>query len=586
MLENLVLTDVLSFVAQKDSTNPQTAVKLTWESVFFADNGYKVQISSDRVNWVDLNTTALAGQSQTVLNGAKLAYAIDSQGTNTVNVEGLTAGTVYYFQIKAAATSENSESIAWSVAGVTTGATVGQRTIQDFGVRMKQPGELAVGQIATGGTLAVTQTATVLTWALPAGVPATPAVPRVTATGMGGGALPTGANFDNNLGNTFGDYYVIEYRIAGTDTWAVLPQGSSVPSQGGTPRIQTDFDERGTYINGINLQGARTTSVNIIGLAFYTTYEFRMMAKAVGSEDATEWSAVISVTTLQGNGVGMIGGLPAASDFTTQNREASKAKNFKADTSTATSITLTWDAVVGMQYEGSEGVATSTTIDCSAQFYVIRYRAVGSGTWTAWGPTSSTSANVQLDHFANNLSFLSEFYSIKGTMVTITGLTEGQEYEFQIKALAAFGGGGDTYHYMPGIGSPPTATANGVQADWSNTLLATPETLPPPVVPNAPNNVTAVLFGNETNNTISFTWTAPVVDPTHDIVEGYNVAYRFNGGTWLGADSSAIVGTTVSISLAGLMEDSEYEFEILIQAKNAGGVSDWVGLKGFLTTVG
>jgi hypothetical protein len=557
MLENTVLTNVFPFTAVGDS-NPQTEVKLAWTPVDGATNGYKIQISSDRVNWVDLSTTALSGQTgdKAALNGAKLSGEIDTQ-MDTMNVEGLTAGTVYYFRIKAAGTSENSESVAWSITNITTEPSAGQRLITGFGIREKTPGSNAEGTTGVGFQ-AVTQTAAVLKWTLPAGVPVTPAVEKVTAPEMTGGTMPGMADFSNNLGDTFSDYYVIEYRKAGDEAWAELPLGSSVPSQGGTPRIQTNFDERAIYINGINLQGARTTQANIIGLASNASYEFRMMAKAVDGNEATDWSPIVSVTT------GYAAGLYASAALSTD-REATKAKNFKVDSSTATTIALTWDGVVGPNGN-------------AAQLYVIRYREAGTDTWYTWGPNTTA---VALDNLSNSgLSGLTPFYQIQGTATTITGLSEGQEYEFQIKAIAKFGGGGDTYHYAQGIGD-----GGGVQADWSDTLTAKAELVLPPALPNPPNAVTAVTFGSVAGVNVSYTWTAPATDASHDAVDSYTVAYRFDGGEWQAANSAWIVGTTVNISLDGLEPETDYGIDVLVQAKNAGGVSNWVGLtNGFITT--
>jgi hypothetical protein len=507
------------------------------------------------VNWVDLSTTALTGQPQAVLDGAKLSGEIDTQEIDTINVEGLTAGTVYYFQIKAVDTAEATGSLAWSIASVTTDPSAGQRLIQGFGTLIKPAGTPGCGT-APYRIPALSQSAVVLKWDAVDGVePPVGGVPLNLTPTLG--ELEAA---DTNLGDQFSDFFEIQYRVAG-GTWATLAVGGS------GPRINPDYLANTTG----PLMGARTTQACIVGLANGTTYEFRMMAKAVGTHAATEWSEIFVVTTTPGAGVNSGLNLPGGAN--NDDRECAKVRNLDVSSSTATSITLSWDP--------PGGSANGNTAASRVQFYIIRYREAGTGTWYTWGPSTAKTA---LDYLDNNAYSPYDFFEIKGTVATVTGLTEGTEYEFQVKALARFGGGGDLFSGSPGIGDGFGASLNGVQPDWCSTITGTAEDLTPVIV-NAPNTVSAVTYVSETGNTISFSWTAPAMDASHDDADGYNVVYRLNGGDWLAVDSASVEDTTVVISLAGLESGIENEIEVLVQAKNGGGVSDWVGLAGFITPV-
>ena len=153
-------------------------------------------------------------------------------------------------------------------------------------------------------------------------------------------------------------------------------------------------------------------------------------------------------------------------------------------------------------------------------------------TWTA--PASGdTPTGYQYRRMAGGLS--SDWMATSSdTTQTVTGLTNGTEYTFEVRAMNAAGTG-------------PAASAT-----------ATPMAPAEPVAPSAPQNLAAA--GGDAQ--VTLTWTAPA---SGDTPTGYQ--YRVTGagvsGQWM-ATSSATTQT-----VTGLTNGTEYTFEV--RAMNAAG---------------
>ena len=150
-------------------------------------------------------------------------------------------------------------------------------------------------------------------------------------------------------------------------------------------------------------------------------------------------------------------------------------------------------------------IALTWTASSGASSYDVSYQVAGSSTWTDFGQVSSASA-------------------------TVTGLTAGSSYVFQIVAIGIYG-------------SSPPITTTSVKTNG----LATP-----------PSNLQ---LGVMTTNTAPLTWNAST-DAT-----SYNVLYQPSGGSWTLAQNVA----TTNYTVGGLNNGTTYTFEVV--AVNAYGTS-------------
>ena len=120
--------------------------------------------------------------------------------------------------------------------------------------------------------------------------------------------------------------------------------------------------------------------------------------------------------------------------------------------------------------------------------------------------------------------------------VIITGLTNGDSYEFQVQARNA-------------IGASP----------WSTSAYATPQT-----VPGIPQNLQAAAGDGQ----VTLTWSAPASNGGSAILD-YAYDYREAGGTW-----SAPITAASGVVVSGLTNGTAYEFRV--RARNANGSSPWL----------
>jgi hypothetical protein len=172
-------------------------------------------------------------------------------------------------------------------------------------------------------------------------------------------------------------------------------------------------------------------------------------------------------------------------------------------------VTGTGDQTVDLSWTKPQFSAPSTGITG----YELRYRETGAATWTTVpvsGPDNLT-ANV-------------------------AGLTNGTEYEFEVRAT-----------YSPSGEGP-----------WSNNVRATPYgPIGAPVVTATPGNAQ-----------VGLTWTKPT-DGGHEI-DVYSILWRPVGtSNWIGA--SAVYGTggnppATQTTITGLTNGTEYEFAVTANA--------------------
>lgn len=156
-------------------------------------------------------------------------------------------------------------------------------------------------------------------------------------------------------------------------------------------------------------------------------------------------------------------------------------------------VTLTWSAPA---LAGGSAITD----------YSIQYRASGSSAWTTWAHAASAT-----------------------TSATITGLTNGTAYEFQVAAINASGSG-----------------------SYSPTVAATP------ALPTVPSQVSGVVASPDAAG-VALTWTAPASGGS--TITDYAVQYRVTGaGSWTTFAHAA--STATSTKVTGLAAATQYDFQV------------------------
>jgi endonuclease/exonuclease/phosphatase family metal-dependent hydrolase len=150
--------------------------------------------------------------------------------------------------------------------------------------------------------------------------------------------------------------------------------------------------------------------------------------------------------------------------------------------------------------------------------YKVQYKAASSQAWLDWSHAGT------------------------GTSATITGLTNGTQYNFQVAAITAVG-----------------------QGSFSSVASATPREATTYSVPGKPTLPTAA----PSNGQVALSWTAP--DNGNSAITGYKVQYKPTGSSSWQDKSHA--GTGLSTNITGLVNGTSYDFRIL--AINAVGNGEW-----------
>ena len=199
-------------------------------------------------------------------------------------------------------------------------------------------------------------------------------------------------------------------------------------------------------------------------------------------------------------------------------------------TQTASSVTPvalpgTPTNVVGLSGPGQvvlNWTAPTVTAAAPVTSYKTQYSSNGGSTWTA-GPTSTT------------------------TSASVTGLTNGTSYIFQVRATNAAGDG-----------------------PWSATSTAVV-----PGAPAAPTSLTAVAG----DRSAALTWTLLVgAAPT-----GFEVQYSTDNATWLPSTPISTGSTALTYTLTGLANGTPYYLRV--RAMNGSAASAWTQMTGTVTPV-
>ena len=201
-----------------------------------------------------------------------------------------------------------------------------------------------------------------------------------------------------------------------------------------------------------------------------------------------------------------------------------------SSTSTTASSTSASETVEGTRnitdLSSSSVGKTFVTLSWTASLYagsqVVQYKQSSSPTWI----TDSTQSGST-------------------TSYSVTALSSNTSYDFRI---------------IPYTG----ASATGYFGNSSNIYTVSTLTSKPP------NNPTGLTASNITTNSLTFSWTAPTTDSTHDAATSYIWTYNTTGVTPTGGNGTA----STSVSVSPLSSSTLYYLWVI--AQNADGFSSWV----------
>jgi hypothetical protein len=196
-------------------------------------------------------------------------------------------------------------------------------------------------------------------------------------------------------------------------------------------------------------------------------------------------------------------------------------------TATSISSSTTVEGTRNITDLSSSSVSTtSVTLSWTASQYagsqVVQYKQSSSGTWL----TSSTESGA-------------------ATSASVGSLTAGTSYDFRI---------------LPWTGS----AGNGYYGNYSNTYTVST------TVSKKPNNPTSLTASSITTSSLTFSWTAPTTDATHNAATNYLWTYNTSGIEPTGGN----LALSTSVSITGLNSSTTYYLWVI--AENNDGFSSWV----------
>lgn len=506
----------------------------------------------------------------------------DSVATTSSTVTGLSNGTSYDFRVATVTTTSTSSYTSVATATPQTvpsapsdvAAIPGNRQIEltwsapnnggsairDYVIQFKastdaswttvtDPVSATTGVVVTGlpnGTLFDFRVATsnaVGTSAYSATINATPRTIPGAPTGLSAAATNAGANLSwtapsNNGGAAVTDY-LIEYRASTAFDWTTYADGLSslttATVAGLTNGTQYDF-----RVSAVNAAGAGSPT-SVVATKPYTVpgAPTSLAASGTGTSRTLTWTAPNST------------GGSSITDYAIGYKLTTDAAwtTFSHTASTDASATVT-------------GLASSSDYD----FRVAAVNAAGEGPATSTvnltatpGPSKVTLSWVAptftggetIDHYEvlERTSGTASFTTVDATVTSgatsyeVTGLTNGQAYDFQI-----------------------VTKTNLSTSSYSSVVSATPQT-----TPGAPQNLTV----SAGNGQLGVGWTAPA-DNGGASVTDYRIQYRevtSPASSWTTLVDG--VSTTTSVRIPSLTNGTEYEVQVA--AINANGVGTYAG---------
>ena len=199
----------------------------------------------------------------------------------------------------------------------------------------------------------------------------------------------------------------------------------------------------------------------------------------------------------------------------------------------------------GLTAAAGDGIVTLSwddPLNAAITGYEYRSRAAPPAPgWTAWTTIAGSDAYT--------------------TSHTVTGLTNGTEYRFKLRAVNARGAGG-----AGPVAAPWFVSATPAGAETKPKPTPTPEPTPAPTPPGTPSSVTVTRADGE----LTARWHAVSGAATYHVTYSDN-----NGGNWSLAalDHPADAGEHESITVSGVSNAKTYI--VGVRAKNAAGGGGW-----------
>jgi len=199
----------------------------------------------------------------------------------------------------------------------------------------------------------------------------------------------------------------------------------------------------------------------------------------------------------------------------------------------------------------SDAVTPAAVPDVPTDLSATRGNASASVSWTAPAANGSPITSYAVRYSSNGgTTWTTASGSFGGSPATVTGLTNGTPYVFEVAATNAAGTGG--YSAISGAITPATT-------------------------PDPPTSVGGSRGGD---GAVALTWIAPA--DGGDAITGYTVEWSSDGGTtWSSPLGSALTSTDTAASVTGLTDGTAYIFRVA--ATNGVGIGTFSDTSGAVT---
>ena len=420
--------------------------------------------------------------------GSWQTFADGTSTSTSATVTGLTNGQAYQFRVSA--TNNIGTGSASNVVSATPIATV-QATAPSAPTNLAATaGNAQVGLSWTapnnGGSVItrynIEQSTDGTTWT--ASTPATSTGTTVTVTGL-----------TNDQ--------IYHFRVSATNSigaGSASNTAQATPVQQSTPIVPPPPTVQDTTPPTIVITGSNTITISL-----GTTYND---AGATCTDNVDSSPTLVQSSTVDGSAAGSYTVTYTCTDDANNEAQAVRTVNVATIPGAPAGLrAIAGDSQVELSWRVPANNGGVAIID-----YIIQYSANAGASWTTFNDGTSTS-----------------------TSATVTGLTNGQSYQFRASAVNSIGTG-----------------------SASNVVSATPTVTVQSVItaPGIPTSLSATAGNGE----ITLSWTAPADNGNSPIIDYVIDQSRDGGTTWVDSTPPISVGTTVTVT--GLTNDQVYQFRV------------------------
>jgi alpha-L-arabinofuranosidase len=519
------------------------------------------------ITWTtDQASTSLVNYGTTTSYGTATSVNTTLVTSHSVILTGLTAGTLYDFDVlsaNAGNTSSTSGNTTFTTTGTplisnvsvsaitSTGATITWTTDQPTSSLVNYGASTSYGSSTTVNTALVTSHSVTLT-----GLTASTLYDFDVASANGTGTSVTSSN------STFTTTAAPSPVISSIAVSAITNTGATITWT--TDEASTSLVNYGTTTGYGSSTPASTTlvtshSVTLTGLAAGTLYDFDVVSANAGNASSTSANTTFTTTgTAPAPVISniMVTTVSTTSETISWTTDQATTSLLNYGTSTSYGLSSTLNTLTTSHSVTLTGLTASTTYN----FEIVATTASGSSTTSAnytwpdvgyvafWGVNNSgvtiswssdLSGNTMLAYGTSTA--LGQFAPVQTTLATshgvvLTGLNSGTTYYFAAQSTAANG-------------------ETAVSATYSFTTTGTAS--PAPVI-------SAVTASGITNSSATITWTTDQLSSS-----------QVNYGTTNSYGSSSTLNTTLatshSVTLTGLTAGTTYNFDVV--SANSSGTS-------------